>query len=468
MCLPTRPSFIAARVEPPSTMEIDRGGLPDTSKIAADVLSPIPEIRLEAVRKIRQLLSIGSPPIGEVIESGVLPELVSFLGNDDDHTLQFEAAWLLTNVASETSNQTRALVDAKAIPGFVHLLCSKNGDLREQSIWALGNIAGDCSEFRDRILEGGDALKHLLHCIITSSKLALVKNAIWTVSNLCRGKPAPSFSLVSPAIPVLALCLSSKDDEILIDVCWSLAYLSDGTIDRIEMIVKSHHSVIPQLVELMESESVGVRVPALRTIGNLLTSDNHTQSVLDYPRALPVLKNRLNDPRNTVRKEACWAFSNITAGSVEHIQMVIENGVVSVLVDLVEYGRDSDVKKEAVWALSNMVSGGKVDQIMYLVEQNILAAFVSLLEKGSDEKGIIVSLEGIKNVLECGRDSIRFGDQNPFVEKIEENGGLVMLLDLQMHRNPQVHERASSILEKYFSDEEEEDSEGDIEIGSSR
>ena len=444
-------------------MEINPEDIP---KIAAEVLSPIPETRLEAVRKIRQLLSLEvRPPIDQVIQSGVLPELVSFLGNDDDSTLQFEAAWSLTNVGSGTSEQARALVDAKAIPGFVHLLCSKNDDLREQSIWALGNIAGDCPEFRDRILEE-DALKYLLHCIITSRKLAVVRNAIWTVSNLCRGKPAPSFSLVSPAIPVLALCLSSQDNQMLVDVCWSLAYLSDGSDDRIEKIVKSDDSVIPQLVELMESESAGIRVPALRTIGNILTSDgDHTQLVLDYPRALPVLKNKLNDSRKSVRKEACWAISNITAGSAADIQMVIDNGVVSVLIHLVmSSGSDFDVKKEAVWALGNMVSGGKVEQIIYLVEQNILPVFVFLLG-AFDAKAILVCLEAIKNVLECGKNPIHFGAQNPFCEKLEECGGLDKLEELQSHQNQEVYKRAFSILEKYFIVEEEEN-EG-FEMGSS-
>ena len=155
-------------------MEVDQIGTPDPSeipKITAEVLSPIPETRLEAVRKIRHLLSLEvRPPIQEVIESGILPELVSFLGNDDDSTLQFEAAWSLTNVGSGTSEQTKALVDAKAIPGFVHLLSSRRGELREQAVWALGNIAGDCTEFRDQILEE-NAMGRLLHCIITSTQL---------------------------------------------------------------------------------------------------------------------------------------------------------------------------------------------------------------------------------------------------------------------------------------------------------
>lgn len=78
--------------------------------------------------------------------------------------LPYEAALILTNIASGTSTQTMAVVNANAVPKLVKLLQSNDSGVADQSVWALGNIAGDGPITRDIVLKYGavEAILELL------------------------------------------------------------------------------------------------------------------------------------------------------------------------------------------------------------------------------------------------------------------------------------------------------------------
>lgn len=217
--------------------------------------------QLQGLTWFRKLLSIEtSPPIKEVIDAGVVPRFVHFLTLHTKPQMQFEAAWTLTNIASGDSSDSLVVLNSGALPKFVQLLDSPNADVSEQAAWALGNLAGDSPATRDTVLTAG-ALPPLVALLFKpDQKLSLYRNATWTLSNFCRGKPAPAPHLLLPAFPCLKHMLASTDEEVLTDACWAWSHLSNYTIltnDRIQDVVEA--GVVPRLIELLGACSISSR-----------------------------------------------------------------------------------------------------------------------------------------------------------------------------------------------------------------
>lgn len=146
----------------------------------------------------------------------------------------------------------------------------------------------------------------------------MLREVTWTLENLWRGGQVKPSSLQA-----LERLIHSTDEQVLEDACWALLYLYDRTNDKIQTVIEV--GVVPRLLELFLHPNLSVLSHALRCVGNIVTGDDsQTQCVINYG-ALPCLSNLLTQNyKKSIKKEACWTISNITAGTKEQIQMVLE------------------------------------------------------------------------------------------------------------------------------------------------
>jgi len=433
---------------------------PTTENIPAIVVavaSPDATQQLEAVVQLRKLLSIEkNPPIEQILATNVLPQLIQLLGSTNSK-MQFEAAWAITNIASGTSEQTQKVVQAGGVQAFIYLLGSPDAELREQAVWALGNIAGDSAQCRDYVLQN-NILTPLLQILESEQKQTMLRNSVWALSNLCRGKPQPNFAVIASAVPALARLLHSDDSEILTDALWAFSYLSDASDEQVESLLGCGFA--SRVVELLSHSSHTIQTPALRIVGNIVTgSDKITQSMLNLG-ILRHLNTLLQSSRKALRKEAAWTVSNITAGNTAQTQSVIEAQIMPLIVNLLRTG-DFDVKKECAWALSNASSHKKDKHIKYLSDIGAISPMCSIMDH-SDPKVITIGLEFIENVLATGAQA-KCG--NPYVSIIEECDGLEVIEKLQTHASEAIYERAQKLLENYF---DAEDVDENADVGNSQ
>lgn len=429
----------------------------DYPDLVANMSSSNNATRTAATVRVRQLLSSShDAPIDEMLKLDVLTPAMANLQKNNP-ALQYETVWIITNIVSGTTEQTQAVADRGFVPVLVELVASGEPWVKEQAAWALGNMAADSSHLRNQIVEAG-ALQPLANLTKPEAKVSSLHKVVWALSNIFKLKNL----VASPGDIGFVLeafrnhLLTHKDEEVVADALWTLTYLSDaGSNAAIQLVVEA--GLLPILVEGLSSRSRQVVYPSIRTLGTIVSgTDLQTEAALDAGM-LPPLHAHLKEAREMrTKKEATWALSNITAGTVEQIQRVVNEGFLHTLVRLIQEGV-VDVAREAVWAVSNLVAGGSAGQVAALVAAGGVMALVDTLKPPAPHRLDLITVDTLLTILEKTGGGVA-------VEHLEEAGGVEVLQEKLTHEDEEVVERVREILETYFPDaitEDEDEYEGD-------
>ena len=380
--------------------------------------------------------------------------------------------------------------------------------------WALANIAGDCVELKDLLLHQGILTKVLFVCQLQYDEkwntnfdetkdidgspmfITMLSTTSWCINNLCRGSPPPTMQHLELILKCIIALMKHEInlnqnkrgkmiyliDEILSNCALAaenLLFYDDYTfVNAIDYIIETldDAGVIKQFIELIDCDNKNVRHSCNRVIGNIMTgTDEHTSkcvelgvltkyhNVLTNYCVLPLNQDSANTPNtktkivgiNRERKEIIWSISNIAAGPLDHKLLILKHGLFPIVCRYLMYG-EKDVQREAIWAITNATLHSNRIITDSLVNQcNVIECLTSFLVdyNGMKQNTLMVAIESIRNILECGDDYLCDGKKNPYLDKFEEHGLLKLLVDLTTDEDLDevIFEKVSDILNKHWN-----------------
>ena len=271
--------------------------------------------------------------------------------------------WLacVANLAAGPRSVTMEVASCGLIPLLCSSLPTQSLPNLHQAILALGNLCSDSPSLRDQSIALNAHL--FIHSRLqVESSLPLCRISSWTLSNMCRGSPPISIQAAEEILPVFKELLRGRDEVTVASALYGLGYITYAGLEYVQLALREAGLVV-EVGKWVEFGEAGVKLPALKLIGNIVSGDHlQTQKVLEMP-ILPLLQKCINSFNPSIRREVFFILSNICAGTLPQIDLLLGSSMASELILALE-DHDSAVRSEALWAFANLTKTCSQSQLL--------------------------------------------------------------------------------------------------------
>lgn len=247
---------------------------------------------LFAVTRFRQQLTDDAAAMDAFADSRYLYRLVEILSLPSiPHLLRFEVIWILTNLCSGSTEHVDAVLDAGALPLLIETLrdttLAIDDIVVEQAVWALGNIAGDCSRLCAVVLSH-EPLPILVHRLFEHTpsffhlRTSFLQHVAWFMSNLVRSPV--SLHRVRKVVLVFATIINNasrfrRDTDLLCDTCWGIAYVLKDASPAVARYITDRIDPL-SFYSLLLAPAAPLLPPLLRILSQLAAASPGMRHVL--------------------------------------------------------------------------------------------------------------------------------------------------------------------------------------------
>ena len=297
--------------------------------------------------------------IQKIIDYDVVEALLRMAQQSEFLQLKMEALWVLTNMCSGSHHHCQHLVDKGVIRVFMEALKEGHNNVIDQAVWGLGNIAADCAELALAVQEEG-GLEMLMHSAGGCRRYRVFINACWGMANVLREIPHEDYYKYREAW--LFLCQAVRSDHIRGEqLSETLNILGDKIVNPINIFddifisgivpyaVRRGYSLINDIKQT-HIGSEGLKTlystlqAALNILGEMVRSNVACTDVALDCDTIALLEEILYTPRledTPFIREALWMISNVTAGSHQQVELVLNNP--NLLEKIEEYMKEGEI-----------------------------------------------------------------------------------------------------------------------------
>ena len=325
-------------------------------------------------------------------------------------------------------------------------------------IWLIGHIIFDSPNVALYII---NTLKIIskIHEIITlhhDVSNTLMRNVCWFIFDpFIKNKKITTIpdDFAEVASDMLLIFSKQKDKDLRIDSIFALDQLLQKTANNQmrEKIIEQR--LIDSILSSRFDQDRDLLIPCIKLLGQMLAGDNYIIDALVEKDVIPFLKVYLSDKNCKIRKDTCWAISNITCSNL-HLKMLQNHSIFEELISLVRNDINNVVKKEALWALVNTCIYGDFPLISYLNKQGIIQIFQKNIDKnGNDTEILEIIFEALCKIFEIGK-VIAINGENPYVKEFLKFGGQDTLETIsdKFGKNDKLYNIIFNLSTKYIND----------------
>ena len=404
---------------------------------------------------LRRILSQQtSLPIQQVMDHPCFFKILKLARGENQPHLQLESTWCLANMASGTTDQTNSLIQKNVLDVFNDLAQSKYTQIAEQAIWGLGNIAGDCVEFRNKIMKS-NVIETLLNRFETNQDPKITSLITWVFSNVCRLRP--SSERISPLLKRMLLVLrrvfALANDADLKNECL-FGFYSNAKAESAELFDDREFlaALVRYYVEVQTQHTTRMhQLSALHTfLGGITSAENKYGLLISQCGFLPLLKNTLSIQSTTTAREVCWILSNLAIGETVQVRAILNEPMLLETIAKFTQHSDLHLAREANWMICNLCLTKDEDTIRLLLEKGVLRVFKMSLDADMDQKITTLVLEALIHLLDYFKENCQSGKVDQFVMLLMSEGLGESMEGLQFHESDMIYLKAHMLLDSYF------------------